>query len=135
MLIPGDEKVIADRLYAVLSKPPKFEDPVVPQGEPVAVAGVWDAHLEFGRGSAKHSIQLQQDGAKLEGQYVTDIFGSSPLRGTVAANTVRFQTSFQIQGQRLSYTLTGTVDGDKMAGVVNMGEYGETSWIAERNRH
>src|SRR5882724_4504240 len=135
MLMPGEEKVVADRLYAVLSKPPKFENPSVPQGEPVAVGGVWDANLEFGRGSATHSIQLQQDGSKLEGLYVTDIFGSAPLRGTVAANTVRFQTSFQIEGQRLSYTLTGTVDGDKMAGIVNMGEYGETSWIAERNRH
>jgi uncharacterized pyridoxal phosphate-dependent enzyme len=135
MLMPGEEKAVADRLYAVLSKPPKFESPSVPQGEPVAVGGVWDAHLEFGRGSATHSIRLQQDGSKLEGQYVTDIFGSAPLRGTVAANTVRFQTSFQIEGQRLSYILTGTVDGDKIAGVVNMGEYGETSWMAERNRH
>lgn len=135
MLMPGEEKVVADRLYAVLSKPPKFENPSVPTGAPLAVGGVWDAHLEFGRGSAAHSIRLQQDGSKLDGEYVTDIFGSAPLRGTIAANTVRFQTSFQIEGQRLSYTLTGTVDGDKMAGVVNMGEYGETSWIAERNRH
>jgi L-seryl-tRNA(Ser) seleniumtransferase len=60
MLMPGEEKVVADRLYAVLSKPPKFENPSVPQGEPVAVGGVWDAHLEFGRGSETRPVRQER---------------------------------------------------------------------------
>ncbi|MDQ6678738.1 MAG: hypothetical protein M3Z09_15760, partial [Acidobacteriota bacterium] len=34
MMMPGDEKIIADRLFAVMTGTPKFENPVVPQGVP-----------------------------------------------------------------------------------------------------
>jgi hypothetical protein len=27
------------------------------------------------------------------------------------------------------------VDGDKMSGVVNLGEYGETTWTAQRHKY
>jgi hypothetical protein len=135
MLIPGDEKVVADRLFAALSKPPKFENPAPPpSGQPATVAGQWDAHLEFGRGSANHSIVLEQDGGKLLGTHHTEFYAAD-ITGTVAANTVRFQTSFQVQGQRLSYTFSGTVDGDKISGTVNMGEYGETTWTAHKHQY
>jgi hypothetical protein len=29
---------------------------------------------------------------------------------------------------------TGTVNGDRISGAVNMGEYGETTWTAEKRR-
>ena len=35
MLMPGDEKLVGDRLYAVLSKPPRFADPAPPQAPTV----------------------------------------------------------------------------------------------------
>src|SRR5882724_1217887 len=38
----GDEKVVADRLYALLSKPPKIEVPAQPEGTPVNIAGQWE---------------------------------------------------------------------------------------------
>ena len=135
MLIPGEEKIVADRLHAVLSNPPKFENPVQPTGQPVAVGGPWMAHLEFGRGSAVNGFNLEQDGDKLKGLYSTEFFGTFPLNGSVAANTVRFRASYPVEGQRLNWSFTGTVDGSKMSGTVNMGEYGETTWTAERNQH
>jgi L-seryl-tRNA(Ser) seleniumtransferase len=55
--------------------------------------------------------------------------------GTVSGNVVKFQSRYRIQGQGLSYAFTGTVEGDKISGVVNMGEYGETSWSAERHKY
>jgi len=134
MLMAGEEKVVADRLYAALSKPPKFEEPAQPEGPTVSVGGQWDAHLEFGRGSASHTLMLEQDGQKLVGTHHTEFYATD-LTGAVAANTVRFQSSWQIQGQRLSYVFSGTADGDKMAGTVNMGEYGETNWTAWRHKY
>jgi L-seryl-tRNA(Ser) seleniumtransferase len=62
-------------------------------------------------------------------------FYSSDLTGTVAANKVRFQSSVQIQGQRVSYTFNGTVEGEKISGTVAMGEYGETAWTAEKHKY
>jgi hypothetical protein len=135
MLGAGDEKVIGDRLHAALTKPPKFENPApLPEGTPLTVAGQWDAHLEFGRGSAHHTLMLEQDAGKLTGTHHTEFYASD-LNGMVAVNKIRFQTSFQIQGQRVNYLFNGTVDGDKITGTVAMGEYGETTWTAERHKY
>jgi L-seryl-tRNA(Ser) seleniumtransferase len=135
MMMPGEAKIVADRLFATLSKPPKLEDPPAPQAPAVTVAGQWVARLEFGnRGSASHNLVLEQDGDKLTGTHYAE-FDSGDLNGSVSGKTVRFQSSYRIQGQRLSYTFTGTVDGEKMSGTVNMGEYGETKWTAERHKY
>ena len=135
MLAPGEDKVVGDRLYAALSKPPKFENPPTPpQGQPVTVAGQWDVRLEYGRGSANHTLMLEQDGGKLVGTHHTEFYATD-LNGTVAANQVRFQTSVQIQGQRVSYAFNGTVEGEKISGTVAMGEYGETTWTAEKHKY
>jgi L-seryl-tRNA(Ser) seleniumtransferase len=53
MMMPGDENIAADRLYAVLSKPPKIEAPAPSSGEPASVAGEWEVQLQFQRGSAR----------------------------------------------------------------------------------
>jgi D-glucosaminate-6-phosphate ammonia-lyase len=134
MMMPGDEKVVADRLHAALSKPPKFEDPAIPQGQLVSVAGQWDVHLEFVRGSANHKIVLEQDGAKLVGSHQAE-FSTGELNGAVAANTVRFRSGIRVEGQGLSYAFTGTVEGDKMSGVVNLGEYGDAKWTAQKHKY
>ena len=134
MMIPGDEKVVAERLYAVLSNPPKFENPIVPQGEPASVAGQWQAEITFLRGSATHILLFEQHGQDLVGTHQGE-FISGDLNGTVAANQVHFRSSQRIQGQRLSYQFTGTVDGDKMSGTVNLGEYGEAHWTAQRHHY
>src|SRR5579864_4626087 len=73
MMMPGDEKVAAERLYAVLSKPPKIEAAPVPTGEPVNVAGQWEAHLEFVRGSARHTLIFEQKGSELAGTHRGEI--------------------------------------------------------------
>ena len=135
MLIAGDEKVIADRLYQALSKPPKFEDPAPPPaGETASVAGQWEARLEFDRGSAVHTLFLEQQGARLSGTHRGE-FSTGDISGTVAANTVRFRGSHRIEGQSISYDFSGTVDGDKMAGAINLGEYGDARWSAQRHQY
>jgi hypothetical protein len=53
----------------------------------------------------------------------------------VAADLIRFRSSQKIQGTRLTYDFTGTVTGDKMSGNVNLGEYGEARWSAERHHY
>ncbi|MBV9442936.1 MAG: hypothetical protein JO217_09590 [Acidobacteriaceae bacterium] len=125
---------MAQRLYALLSKPPKFENPTVPTGEPVSIDGQWQAELEFVRGSALHTFIFEQHGNALVGTHEGE-FVSGDLSGNVAANQVHFRSSQKIQGQRLSYEFTGNVDGDKMAGDVNLGEYGEARWSAQRHQY
>jgi D-glucosaminate-6-phosphate ammonia-lyase len=134
MMMPADVKVVADRLHEVLSKPPKFENPPESQPPSVTVAGQWTAKLEYGRGSAVHNIVFEQNAEKLTGTHHAE-FNQGDLSGTVSGNVIKFQSRYRIEGQGLSYAFTGTVDGDKISGVVNMGEYGETTWTAERHKY
>ena len=134
MLMPGESKIVAERLYAVLANPPKFENPPVPQGEPVSIAGQWTAELTFLRGSATHTLIFEQHGDALVGTHRGETI-SGDLNGKVTANQIRFRSGQKIQGQRLSYEFTGTVDGDKMAGNVDLGEYGQATWTAHRHQY
>jgi L-seryl-tRNA(Ser) seleniumtransferase len=131
----GDEKVVADRVYALLSKPPKIEEPPAPpQGQPATLAGQWELHLEFVHLSADHTLMLEQDGSKLMGTHHGE-FASGDLTGTVAANTVRFQSSLGTEGTRVSFQFTGTAESGKMSGTVALGEYGEAKWTALKHQY
>jgi L-seryl-tRNA(Ser) seleniumtransferase len=134
-MMAGDEKVVADRLYTLLSNPPKVENtPPPPPRQPAAVAGQWDLHLEFVHGSANHTLVLEQDGAKLVGTHHGE-FASGELSGTVANNMVRFQSSLPTEGTRVSFQFTGIAEGGKMSGTVALGEYGEARWAAEKHQY
>jgi L-seryl-tRNA(Ser) seleniumtransferase len=126
---------VADRLYALLSKPPKMENPPSPpSGQPAAISGQWDLHLNFVHGAASHTLLLEQDGGKLVGTHQGE-FASGDLNGTVAANTVRFQSSLPTDGTRVSFQFSGTAEGGKMSGTVALGEYGEAKWTAEKHQY
>jgi L-seryl-tRNA(Ser) seleniumtransferase len=130
----GDEKVVAESLYAVLSKPPKMTAPSRPGGSPASVAGQWDVKIEFVYGSANHSVMLEQNGDRLVGTHHGE-FAAGDLSGTVAGNEVRFQSSLPTEGTRVSFQFAGTVAEGKMSGTVALGEYGEARWTAERHTY
>ncbi len=132
---PGDEKIVADRLYAVLSKPPqpKAPDPA-PEGQPVSVAGQWDLRIDFVYGSASHSLLFEQEGGRLVGTHRGE-FASGDLAGTVAARKVAFQSSLPTEGARVSFQFSGIEEGGKLSGTVALGEYGEARWTAEKHQY
>lgn len=133
-MMPGDEKVVAQRLYDALSKPPKFESPAAPGGPAAVVAGQWDLRIEFTRGVADHTLFLEQNGERLTGSHRGEFVGGD-LSGTVAANEVRFRSSQKIEGTRLGFDFAGVVSGDSMSGSVEMGEYGMARWSAKRHAY
>ena len=134
-MMPGDEKVVAERLYSLLSNPPKIAPLVpAPDGPPVSVAGQWDLQLDFSYGSAHHKLVFEQDGTRLLGTHEGQ-FATGDLTGTVAANTVHFQSSLPTEGTRVSFQFTGTLEGAQLSGAVALGEYGEARWSAARHQY
>ena len=133
---PGDEKVIADRLYAVLSKPPKSPaPPSAPAGPTSNVAGTWEFKLDFVYGTAAHRITFeQQNGGTLVGTHQGEI-ASGDLTGTVAGNRICFRSSIPTEGQSVSFQFEGVEQGGKLSGTVALGEYGEAKWSAERHTY
>ncbi len=67
MMQPEDHKIVAEALYQLLSKPPKFENPVIPIGQPENIAGVWHVQIEHPLGTAGHLFFLEQIGNVLQG--------------------------------------------------------------------
>jgi uncharacterized pyridoxal phosphate-dependent enzyme len=128
---PGDEQLVASRLYEVLSKPPRVTDTASPEGPPASVAGRWNLRLEFVYGSAEHSVTLEQNGGSLTGTYRGE-FATGNLNGTVAGNRVAFRSSLPTEGTRVSFQFTGALENGNMSGRASLDEYGEALWTAHR---
>jgi D-glucosaminate-6-phosphate ammonia-lyase len=131
MMMPDDHKIAAQALYAVLSKPPKFENPVRPSGEPATINGEWTVRITYLRGTSDHHLSIQQSGHDLNGKHDSETL-TGALRGSVYGNEARFHSSHKIQGTSIGYEFRGTVAGNSMNGTVNMGEYGQANWTATR---
>jgi D-glucosaminate-6-phosphate ammonia-lyase len=134
MMMPGEDKIVAARIRSALKEHPTYENPRVPQGELASIAGQWQATLRFALGSAEHMLVFEQHETSLLGTHFGE-YGSGDLTGSVTANQVKFRSSQQIEGQRLSYEFAGTASGDTMSGTLNMGEYGMSHWSAKRRQY
>ena len=131
MLTPGDEKIIADRLFAVLSKPP--QDPIVQTAAPSGdIGGRWDVNITYAAGASTHTLYLRQNGNDVDGTHQGD-FMSRDLAGTIAGDAVKLRSSIaERHGDSIAYTFTGTLTGDTMSGTLDMGEYLSATWNATR---
>src|SRR6266481_6397609 len=69
MMAPGEDKIVGDRIFQILSaqRPPwKPEAPKTPSGD---LTGRWDVHIEFAAGSSDHTFHVKQQGNQLVGTH------------------------------------------------------------------
>jgi L-seryl-tRNA(Ser) seleniumtransferase len=135
-LQPGDGKVIADRLYAVLSTPPSLKSQEPPKTAVTDLTGVWDVHIEFQASTGEHSLSLQQQGNSIQGIHRGE-FVARDLSGTIDGDAVRLSSNLPERaiGNALSFSFTGKVEGETMWGELDMGEYLKARWSAKRHRY
>ncbi len=131
MMGPGDDRVVAEHLSGVLSRPPQIARVERPAGEPARVDGSWEVELAFVRGSDHHLLYLEQDGHRLTGRHRGRTLEGN-LQGEVHGNQIGFRSSQPYEGTRLHFDFQGTVSGESMSGSVEMGEYGPAEWSARR---
>jgi L-seryl-tRNA(Ser) seleniumtransferase len=132
MMMPGDEKIVADRVVEILStrrqvKPPDSMRP------PVAnLTGRWDVEIQFAASQATHVVHLTQTDHRLAGAHRGD-FIERDLNGSINGDVVRFSSvQTERHGDSLSYRFSGKVSRDTMSGELDMGEYLEATWTARR---
>jgi L-seryl-tRNA(Ser) seleniumtransferase len=130
MMMPGDDRIAAAAIHQLLAKPPKIS---VPEPEPpgVDVGGEWSAELTFMSGSSRHHLSIAQRDGKLSGTHRGDIL-SGNLTGYVEGRRVFIRSGHHIEGTTLHYAFTGDVQGDRIEGVVGLGEYGQAKWAAQK---
>ncbi|HYP06322.1 MAG TPA: hypothetical protein VER03_08790 [Bryobacteraceae bacterium] len=135
-MAPGDERIVADRLFATLSKPPQRE-PAKPARPPaVDLTGRWDVRIEYLASTSNHVLYLQQKEGRVEGAHQGD-FVSRDLNGTVDGDQIRLASDYsERHGDELTFRFSGKVDStDELSGILDMGEYLQATWTARRHEY
>lgn len=128
---PGEEKIVADRLYRVLSE--KRTPKPVGMTPPVAnLSGRWDMDVQFFSSTSKQSLTIAQDGNWINGTHKGDM-DLRNMVGTIEGDQVKLSSSVRIIGDSIPFLFAGTVNGDKITGTIHLGEYRTAKFIASRN--
>jgi len=134
-MAPGDEKIVADRIYATLSKPPAST--ASPADAPAApatdIGGQWDVRIEYLASASNHTLHLRQTNGRIEGTHQGD-FVARDVSGTIDGDRVQLSSNYaERHGDALSFRFTGTANGGDMSGTLDMGEYLTAKWSAKRH--
>lgn len=133
-LQPGEEKIIADRVYSILSNPPMIKRR---GGDPAFnLSGQWDLTMKFSASNVAQTfiIEQKEKDSDFAGTHIASI-GSRGLNGSLHGNNVLIRSSYTKDGVRINFTFTGSVEGDQMSGKVSLSEYGDAEWHAKRHSY
>jgi L-seryl-tRNA(Ser) seleniumtransferase len=135
MLAAGEEKIVGDKIHALLSSPPRSADAAAATSPGADLTGQWEVRIEYAAGVSSHTLHLMQHGSRLEGSHQGD-FVSRDLTGSVEGKEVRVASNYpESHGDALTYNFSGQVAGEEMSGTLEMGEYRAARWTAKRRVH
>ncbi|MEX2300842.1 MAG: hypothetical protein WD733_07900 [Bryobacterales bacterium] len=124
---------MAERLFEAFRNAPKPR--AITLAAPATdLSGRWDVRVKFALGEAEHLLFLEAFGNRLTGTHVGSVT-RGPVEGEIDGDRVRFQSVLPIEGSRLSYEFSGRLSGDRMEGDLNLGEYPNARWSAQRHTH
>lgn len=126
----GEEKIIAERIFAILSKPP-----IIKRAAGAAafnLSGQWDLKMKFSASTVDQTLIIEQNENSFIGTHIASI-GSRDLDGTIHGRDVSIRSSYTKDGVRINFSFTGTTDGTTMQGKVSLSEYGDAEWTAKRH--
>ncbi|MBI2690230.1 MAG: aminotransferase class V-fold PLP-dependent enzyme [Acidobacteria bacterium] len=132
MMQPGDDKVVAERLFEVLSRK---RSPKPAAAAPAAdVSGRWDIDVEFFSSRSQHTLTLEQTGNRLRGSHKGD-FSVRDVFGTIEGDKITLQSTDSRPGDTITFTFSGSLSGDTFSGPVYMGEYLDAKFSAKRHQY
>jgi L-seryl-tRNA(Ser) seleniumtransferase len=136
MMAPGEEKVVADRIHAVLSNERQSQAMAQPKPPVTDLSGEWLVSVTYRASAGEQTLVLKQQGNRLAGTHRGE-FLARELTGTIDGDSVSIRSSVDetVIGNSLSFTFTGRVSGDTMSGDLDMGEYLSARWSARRYQY
>ena len=127
----GEEKIVADRLFEVLSKKrspkPEMKTPAT------NLSGRWDVEVHYALSTSQHSFMIEQDGNWIQGTHKGDM-DTKNMVGTIDGDEVKIKSTIPIVGNIIIYLFSGKVSGDTISGDIHMGEYLTAKFTAKRNK-
>lgn len=111
--------------------------PVMAQARqaPVDLTGKWNLTVTTEGQVGEAEVMLTQRGDSLVGKYTHQQLGDLEVAGTVKGKDFNFAYSTQMNGQPLTFTVKGVVDGpDNLSGTASLGFMGNATFKAVRQR-
>lgn len=136
MMQPDEDKVVADRIYEVLTeeRSPQSAEMDAPGA---TLTGRWQVDVDFFSSESQHTLFIeQQDGNWIEGSHKGD-FSVRDLAGTIEGNEVKLLSTDYRPGNRIEFVFTGTLSesGDAIEGEIYLGEYLNATFQATRHEY
>jgi L-seryl-tRNA(Ser) seleniumtransferase len=132
MLAPGEERIVGDKLHALLSKPSAQTETKPAASAAADLSGQWNVRIQYAAGMSNHVLHLTQKGSDLGGLHQGE-FVTREVTGTMEGDTVRIRSAYGEQhGDSVNLTFSGKLAGDQMSGTLDMGEYLAATWTATR---
>ncbi len=103
------------------------------EAQAVNVTGTWDMSVETQQGTISVTCTFKQEEEKLTGTLASQM-GETALEGSVKGNDIVFAIVFNMQGQDMTITYVGKIDGDAMSGSMEMGNFGTSTWTAQKRK-
>jgi hypothetical protein len=96
------------------------------------VAGPWEITTESPVGTTTNNMEISKDGDKLKAVAKGDA-GELPYdKAEIKGNEITLVLTIDYQGQPMTITYNGVVDGKKMAGDCDFGGLAQGTWSATR---
>lgn len=127
----GEEKIVANRLYEVLSRKrsPKSDTMPAPSAN---LNGNWDVTVKFFNSESQHSFNIVQDGNWIEGTHKGD-FDVRKMLGTIEGNQIKIRSTTPLRGDSIIFHFSGTASDNTMLGEIHLGEYRTAKFKAIKN--
>ncbi|HEX5732738.1 MAG TPA: amidohydrolase family protein [Blastocatellia bacterium] len=103
-------------------------------GATVDPSGEWELTVRTPQGDMNTRLSLRREGERLTGT-LTGPTGATPVQNaTMTGNQLRFTTSLQIGADTMEATVTATVEGDNIRGVISLAALGSFEFTGTRPR-
>ena len=126
---PGEDKIVSERMYEVLSKT-RSPKPTVTKAS-FNIAGRWNVVVEYFTSKTQYTWILEQDQNWIQGIH-SGKFATQNIAGTLEGDVIKIKSQEGEVENRINFTFTGKVTGDSMNGSVYMVEYGTVRFTASR---
>jgi hypothetical protein len=103
-------------------------------GATVDPSGEWELVVRTPQGDMNSRLSLRREGERLSGT-LTGPTGATPVQNaTVTGNQLRFTTSLQIGADTMEATVTATIEGDSIRGIISLAALGSFEFTGTRPR-
>jgi hypothetical protein len=130
---PGNEKVVADRVFEILSQK-RTAKPTTMTAPSVVLTGRWEATIEFFSSKGIHMLNIEQDGNWIVGSHKGE-FTVRDLVGTIEGDKVILRSVERGEADSVPFIFTAIAKGDSLSGDIFMGEYRTAKFTANKYKY